>query len=101
MQGDLFNQPEAEPQKIVGAADKARYELSKEAKQKRAETRARNAQRAEDAEAKRQDQIDRALEQGVDLRTEDDFRSNNAKYFAGKAKEELRKAPPPPDASID
>lgn len=54
---------------VVSPAAKARYELSDEAKAQRAKQREIDQQRAEEAIKKRQDQIERAAEQGIDIRT--------------------------------
>ncbi len=97
IQGDLFNQPEEEPVRVEGAADAAKAQLTEQARKQRAELRERNARRAEKDEAKHRAEIERALEQGIDLRTERDFRPTNAKYFADRARAEIKNAEPPPE----
>lgn len=97
-QGNLFEEAKPKPTK---PADLARAELTPEAAARRAQDRETTKRRLDERYAKDQADKERALEQDIDKRGPDDFRSANAKYFSNKAREELRRTPPPPGVETD
>lgn len=100
-QGNLFEQsssePSPEPETEARPADKARLELTPEAQEQRTRDREARTRRAVEAAKKRQDQIDRAAEQGVDLRTHAEINQASAERGLAKAREELDKTTPQPN----
>lgn len=98
-QGNLFEQTPSEPANNPSPADKARLELTPEAFEKRRLEKEARERRTKEAAQKRQDQIERAAEQGVDLRTHSEIRQASAEREIAKARENLDKATPQPDVN--
>jgi hypothetical protein len=94
IQGNLFEMPQDETSQILKPADKARLELTPEAAEKRRLEKKARDRRIAEAIQRRQDQIDRAREQGLDLRTHEEIRLASAKRGLEKARERLNKTTP-------
>lgn len=95
-QGNLFEQPKNEVP-TPKPADVARLELTPEAAAKRQLDKEARERRAQEAAQKRQDQINRAAKQGVDLRTHEEVRQSSAERGITRAREALDKSTPQPD----
>lgn len=76
-QGNLFEQPIENRSNQPKPADKARLELTPEAAELRARERKARQRRTDESAQKRQGQIDRAAEQGVDIRTHSEVKRDS------------------------